>query len=124
MANILIVDDSMYMRKKINDIVTTAGHNVVGEAANGFEGIEKAREVKPDLITMDIIMPNVNDIDGGIQAVEVIAKECPDVKVIMVSSMGQQEFIVKAIDAGAKDFIVKPFESSKVVETIARVLKD
>ena len=123
MANILIVDDSMYMRKMISDIVTGAGHSVVGEAADGAEAVEKARDLKPDLITMDIIMPKVGDIEGGIDAVKGIAKELPDIKIVMVSAMGQQEFIIKAIDAGAKDFVVKPFDADKVTETIERVLK-
>ena len=104
--------------------MTKEGYDVVGEAANGFEAIEKARELKPEIITMDIIMPVIEGVDGGIAAVEVIRKELPDIKIVMVSAMGQQEFIVKAIDAGAKDFVVKPFDSENVIETLERVLKD
>jgi two-component system chemotaxis response regulator CheY len=118
MANILVVDDAAFMRLMVKDILTKGGHNVVGEAANGIEAIKQYKELKPDLVTMDITMPEME----GIEALKHIKKEDPTAKVIMCSAMGQQLMVVQAIQAGAKDFIVKPFQADRVLEAISRAL--
>ncbi|AJS59159.1 MULTISPECIES: response regulator [Paenibacillus] len=119
MANrILIVDDAAFMRMMIRDILTKNGFEVVGEAQDGAQAIEKFKEVRPDLITMDITMPEMD----GIAALKEIKKIDPSAKVIMCSAMGQQAMVIDAIQAGAKDFIVKPFQSDRVVEAINKTL--
>lgn len=119
MANrILIVDDAAFMRMMIRDILTKNGYEVVGEAQDGAQAIEKFKEVKPDLITMDITMPEMD----GITALKEIKKIDPNAKVIMCSAMGQQAMVIDAIQAGAKDFIVKPFQADRVIEAIKKTL--
>jgi two-component system chemotaxis response regulator CheY len=106
------------MRTMISDILGQAGFEVVGEAESGLQAVEKYRELKPDLVTMDIVMPDM----GGIEAVREICKTDPDAKILMCSAMGQQALVVEAIQAGAKDFVVKPFQPSRVLEAVQRVL--
>jgi two-component system chemotaxis response regulator CheY len=106
------------MRTMISDILSQAGFEVVGEAESGLQAVEKYRELKPDLVTMDIVMPDM----GGIEAVREICKTDPDAKILMCSAMGQQALGVEAIQAGAKDFVVKPFQPSRVLEAVQRVL--
>ncbi|MBP1904178.1 response regulator [Paenibacillus turicensis] len=119
MANrILIVDDAAFMRMMIRDILTKNGFEVVGEAQDGAQAVEKYKELHPDLITMDITMPEMD----GIAALKEIKKIEPSAKVIMCSAMGQQAMVIDAIQAGAKDFIVKPFQSDRVVEAINKTL--
>ncbi|NMO96168.1 response regulator [Paenibacillus lemnae] len=119
MANrILIVDDAAFMRMMIRDILTKNGFEVVGEAQDGAQAIEKFKELRPDLITMDITMPEMD----GIAALKEIKKSDPNAKVIMCSAMGQQAMVIDAIQAGAKDFIVKPFQSDRVIEAINKTL--
>ncbi|CAM4315475.1 MAG: response regulator [Paenibacillus macerans] len=119
MANrILIVDDAAFMRMMIRDILTKNGFEVVGEAQDGAQAIEKYKELHPDLITMDITMPEMD----GIAALKEIKKLDPNAKVIMCSAMGQQAMVIDAIQAGAKDFIVKPFQSDRVIEAINKTL--
>lgn len=119
MANrILIVDDAAFMRMMIRDILTKNGFEVVGEAQDGAQAIEKYKELRPDLITMDITMPEMD----GIAALKEIKKLDPNAKVIMCSAMGQQAMVIDAIQAGAKDFIVKPFQSDRVIEAINKTL--
>lgn len=119
MANrILIVDDAAFMRMMIRDILTKNGFEVVGEAQDGAQAVEKFKELHPDLITMDITMPEMD----GIAALKEIKKIEPNAKVIMCSAMGQQAMVIDAIQAGAKDFIVKPFQSDRVVEAINKTL--
>ncbi|MEF2965202.1 response regulator [Paenibacillus sp. M1] len=119
MANrILIVDDAAFMRMMIRDILTKNGFEVVGEAQDGAQAIEKFKELRPDLITMDITMPEMD----GIAALKEIKKQDPNAKVIMCSAMGQQAMVIDAIQAGAKDFIVKPFQSDRVIEAINKTL--
>ncbi|MCK5289133.1 MAG: response regulator [Candidatus Omnitrophica bacterium] len=120
---ILIVDDSPFMRRMLRDILEKEGYEVCGEAQNGKEAIDKYQELKPDIVTMDIVMPLVDNIDG-IAAVREIIKIDPNAKQIICSAMGQHILVVKAIQAGAKDFIVKPFQPSKVVETVVKVLDE
>ncbi|MCX7654645.1 MAG: chemotaxis protein CheY [Fervidobacterium sp.] len=119
MAKVLVVDDAAFMRMMLKDILTKAGHEVVGEAANGVEAVEKYKELKPDVVTMDITMPEMN----GIDAIKEIKKFDPNATVIVCSAMGQQAMVIEAIQAGAKDFIVKPFQASRVVEAVQKVLK-
>ncbi|ONN27214.1 chemotaxis protein CheY [Thermosipho affectus] len=114
---ILIVDDAAFMRMMLKDIITKAGHEVVGEAANGKEAVEKYKELKPDIVTMDITMPEMN----GIEAIKEIKKIDPNATVIVCSAMGQQAMVIEAIQAGAKDFIVKPFQAARVIEAIQKV---
>lgn len=115
---VLICDDAIFMRTMIGDILKQAGFNVVGEAETGLQAVEKYRELKPDLVTMDIVMPDM----GGIDAVREIVREDPDAKVLMCSAMGQQALVVEAIQAGARDFVVKPFQPSRVLEAVQRVI--
>ncbi|MFH1338551.1 MAG: response regulator [Candidatus Omnitrophota bacterium] len=121
MARVLIVDDALFMRKMLSDILKKEGIEVCGEAENGKEAVEKYQQLKPDLVTMDIVMPKMEEIDG-VAAVREIMKIDPQAKIIMVSAMGQHSLVVEAIQAGAKDFITKPFQPSRVIEAIKRVV--
>ena len=116
---VLIVDDAAFMRMLLKDIVTKAGYEVVGEASDGAEAVEKYKELKPDIVTMDITMPEMN----GIEATKKIMKIDPNANIIMCSAMGQQMMVVEAIQAGAKDFIVKPFQQGRVVEALSKISK-
>jgi two-component system, chemotaxis family, chemotaxis protein CheY len=118
MAKIVVVDDAKFMRMTLGNILTKANHEVIGEAENGEEAIELYRKLQPDLMTMDITMP----VKSGLDAMKEIKKEFPSAKVIMCSAMGQQKMVVEAIEAGAKDFIVKPFDEGRVLDAINRVL--
>lgn len=118
MARILIVDDAAFMRMMLKNILQKGGHEVVGEAENGLVAVEKYQILLPDLVTMDITMP----IMEGIEAVKQIRASDPNANVIMCSAMGQQTLIVQAIQAGAKDFVVKPFQEDRVLESIRKVL--
>ena len=116
--NILVVDDAAFMRMMIKDILTKNGYNVVGEAENGAKAIEKYAELKPDLVLMDITMPEVD----GIAALKKIKSLDPGAMVIMCSAMGQQAMVIEAIQSGAKDFIVKPFQADRVIEAVKKVV--
>ena len=116
--NILVVDDAAFMRMMIKDILTKNGYNVAGEAENGAKALEKYNEVKPDLVLMDITMPEVD----GIQALKNIKAADPNAKVILCSAMGQQAMVIESIQAGAKDFIVKPFQPDRVLEAVKKVV--
>lgn len=118
MAKILIVDDAAFMRMMIKNILIKEGYEVVGEAENGAQAVEKYKELNPDLVTMDITMPEMD----GISAVKEIMKINKGAKVVMCSAMGQQAMVIDAIQAGAKDFIVKPFQPDRVIEAISKVL--
>ncbi len=115
---VLICDDAIFMRTMIGDILTQAGFQIVGEAETGLQAVEKYRSLKPQLVTMDIVMPDM----GGIDAVREIVKEDPNAKILMCSAMGQQALVIEAIQAGARDFVVKPFQPSRVLEAVQRVL--
>lgn len=117
-GTVLICDDAIFMRTMIGDILRQAGFDVVGEAENGREAVEKYRELRPDFVTMDIVMPDM----GGIDAVREIVEEDPRARILMCSAMGQQALVIEAIQAGAKDFVVKPFQPSRVLEAVQRVL--
>lgn len=115
---ILIVDDAAFMRMMIKDVLTKNNYEVLGEAENGKKAIEKYQELNPDLVIMDITMPEVN----GIEAVKKIKEINPEARVVMCSAMGQQAMVIEAIQAGAKDFIVKPFQADRVVEAVKKAL--
>lgn len=115
---ILIVDDAAFMRMMIKEILTKNGFNVVGEAQDGAQAVEKYKELRPDLVTMDITMPEMD----GIAALKEIRAFDSNAKVIMCSAMGQQAMVIDAIQAGAKDFIVKPFQADRVIEAIKKTL--
>jgi len=114
----MIVDDAAFMRMMIKDILTKNGYEVVAEAADGAQAVEKYKELQPDLVTMDITMPEMD----GIAALKEIKKLNSNAKVIMCSAMGQQAMVIDAIQAGAKDFIVKPFQADRVLEAIGKTL--
>ena len=118
LRTVLICDDAVFMRTMLSDILTQAGFSVVGQAQTGQEAVSKFKELQPDLVTMDIVMPDM----GGIEAVKKIVEEYPDAKILMCSAMGQQSLVVEAIQAGARDFVVKPFQPSRVLEAVQRVL--
>ncbi|WP_068672387.1 response regulator [Oceanobacillus sp. Castelsardo] len=115
---VLIVDDAAFMRMMIKDILTKNGYEVVGEAQDGAQAVEKYKELSPDLVTMDITMPEMD----GITALKEIKQINPEAKIIMCSAMGQQAMVIDAIQAGAKDFIVKPFQADRVIEAIQKVI--
>lgn len=117
---VLIVDDAAFMRMMLKDILTNGGFSIVGESSNGKEALEAYESLHPDLVTMDITMPEMD----GIEAVRKLIKSHPDAKVVMVSAMGQEKLIVEAMEAGAKDFIVKPFQPAKVLETLMKSLNN
>ena len=116
--NILICDDAAFMRMMIKDILSKNGYNVAGEAENGAKAVEKYAEIKPDLVLMDITMPEMD----GIQALKKIKESDPSALVIMCSAMGQQAMVIESIQAGAKDFIVKPFQADRVIEAVKKVV--
>ena len=116
--NILICDDAAFMRMMIKDILTKNGYNIAGEAENGLKAVEKYNETKPDLVLMDITMPEMD----GIQALKQIRATDPSACVIMCSAMGQQAMVIEAIQSGAKDFIVKPFQAERVLEAVKKVV--
>jgi two-component system, chemotaxis family, chemotaxis protein CheY len=115
---VLICDDALFMRSMLADILKSAGFEVVGEAQTGTEAVKQYRALHPDLVTMDIVMPEM----GGIDAVRAIMKEFPQARILMCSAMGQQALVIEAIQAGARDFVVKPFQPSRVLEAVQRVL--
>jgi two-component system chemotaxis response regulator CheY len=117
-TRVLIVDDAAFMRMMVKDILSKNGYEIVGEAENGVKAVEKYQELKPDLTTMDITMPEMD----GITAVKEIKKIDPNAKVIMCSAMGQQAMVVEAIQAGARDFIVKPFQPDRVLEAVRKAV--
>lgn len=114
----LVVDDAIFMRTILKKMLEEAGYNVVGEAGNGAQAIEMAQKLQPDIITLDITMPEMD----GIKAIEQILKVSPNSKIIMCSAMGHQSKVVEAVKAGAKDFIVKPFEKNRVLQAIHNVI--
>ena len=118
MAGILVCDDAAFMRMMIKDILGKNGYTVAGEAENGQKAVEKYTELKPDLVLMDITMPEMD----GIQALKEIRKIDGSAKVIMCSAMGQETMVIDAIRSGAKDFIVKPFKPERVLKTVTSIV--
>ena len=117
-AKVLIVDDAAFMRMMLKDILTKNGYEVAGEAENGKVAVSMYQELKPDVTTMDITMPEMD----GISAVKEIKKANPGAKIVMVSAMGQQAMVIEAIQAGAADFIVKPFQPDRVLEALGKAI--
>ncbi|EHM09605.1 response regulator with CheY-like receiver, AAA-type ATPase, and DNA-binding domains [Thermanaerovibrio velox DSM 12556] len=117
-TRVLIVDDAAFMRMMLKDILTKNGFEVVGEAENGKVAVQMYTELKPDVVTMDITMPEMD----GLAAVKEIKQQDPNAKVVMVSAMGQQAMVIEAIRAGAADFIVKPFQPDRVLEALSKAL--
>jgi two-component system chemotaxis response regulator CheY len=115
---VLIVDDAAFMRMMIKDILSKNGYEIVGDAENGAIAISKYKDLMPDLVIMDITMPEVD----GVTAVKEIKKLNNDAKVIMCSAMGQQAMVIESIQAGARDFIVKPFQADRVIEAVKKVI--
>ncbi len=118
-ARVLIADDASFMRQMIREIIEAEGHEVVGEASDGDEVVEEFKRLHPDVVTMDIVMPKCS----GIDAVKGIMKENPSARVVMCSALGQETLVKEAMEAGARDFIVKPFKPDVVIATIDKVLE-
>lgn len=117
-ARILVVDDALFMRSMLRNIFVGSGFEVVGEAQNGIEAVEKYQQLTPDLVTMDIVMPEKNGLEALRQIVSLDSKA----KIIICSALGQESLIMEALEAGARDFIVKPFKPPKVIEVAQKVL--
>ena len=117
-VRVLVVDDAAFMRMMVKDILSKNGYEVVGETENGMKAVEKYQELKPDLTTMDITMPEMD----GITAVKEIKKIDANAKIVMCSAMGQQAMVIEAIQAGARDFIVKPFQADRVLEAVRKAV--
>ena len=114
---VMIVDDALFMRNMLKDIFVRGGHEVVAEAENGERAVALYQETRPDLVTMDIVMPQ----KSGIEALREIMTEDPEAQVVMVSALGQDTLVLEAVEAGARDFIVKPFKEEKVLELAQRI---
>ena len=118
MGRILVVDDTMFMRTLLKNILFSGSHDIVGEAENGEEAVEKYKSLKPDLVTMDVVMPKMN----GIEALKAIMAEDPSAKLVMCTAVGQEQMVKLAIKSGARGYIVKPFQAPKVLEEVNNVL--
>ncbi|MCW2920235.1 MAG: response regulator receiver protein [Thermoleophilia bacterium] len=118
MARVLVVDDAMFIRHIISDLLTQHGHEVVGEACNGIEAVERFCELRPDVTTLDIVMPEKD----GIAALREIMSEDPDAKVIMCSALKEKPMVLAALQAGACDYIIKPVKPERILEAVAKVL--
>ena len=119
MARVLVADDASFMRQMIREIVESEGFEVCGEASDGVEAVDEFKRLQPDVVTMDIVMP----LKSGIDAVRGIMALDPGACVVMCSALGQETLVTEAIQAGAKDFIVKPFKPDAVIETLKKVLE-
>lgn len=117
MVRVLIVDDSAFMRKLLKNILFSAGFDIAGEAENGKQALEMYAKLKPDLVTMDVVMPEMN----GIEALKEIKKMDPNAKVVMCSAVGQEQMVKAAIKLGARGYIIKPFQAPKVIEELKKV---
>lgn len=117
-VRILIVDDAIFMRSMLKDIFLKNNYEIAGEAENGREAVKKYKECQPDLTTMDIVMPEMN----GIEAVKEIIKIDPDAKILMCSALGQEALVTESIEAGAKDFIIKPFSPKMVLKVVNQII--
>jgi two-component system chemotaxis response regulator CheY len=118
MARVLVVDDAAFMRKMVTDALSKGGHEVVGEGANGEEAVTLYQELKPELTTLDITMPEKD----GLQALKDIISLDPDARIIMCSALGQESKVLEAVKAGAKDFVVKPFQPDRILDAAAKAV--
>ena len=114
---VLITDDTAFMRMTLRNVLEKNGYEVVGEAEDGYQAVEQYMLSKPDLVTMDITMPNMD----GITAIKKIMEKDPEAKIVVVSAMGQKALVIEALNSGAKDFIVKPFQADRIVEALQKV---
>ncbi len=119
MARVLVVDDALFMRKMVSDALIEGGHEVIGEAANGTEAVEQFQSLSPELMTLDITMPEKD----GLQALREIIALDPSALVVMCSALGQEAKIIESIKAGAKDFVVKPFKAARMLDAVANALR-
>jgi two-component system chemotaxis response regulator CheY len=118
MARVLVVDDAAFMRKVLSDALAKGGHDVVGEAANGVEAVARFQELQPDVVTLDITMPEKD----GLEALREILAADPAARVVMCSALGQESKVLESIKSGAKDFVVKPFQADRVLEALGKAL--
>ena len=118
MAKILVVDDATFMRKVIGDTLSKAGYSEIYEAVDGADAVEKYKELQPELVLMDIMMPNMD----GLEALKAIRASDGNANVVMCSAMGQETMVIDAIRSGAKDFIVKPFKGERIIKTITSIV--
>ena len=118
MARVLVVDDAAFMRKMVSDALTKGGHEVVGEAGNGSEAVERYQALKPEVTTLDITMPEKD----GLAALKEIIEIDPTARVIMCSALGQESKVLESIKLGARDFVVKPFQADRVLEAVGKAL--
>jgi two-component system chemotaxis response regulator CheY len=118
MARVLVVDDAAFMRKVVSDALTSGGHEVVGQAGNGDEAVERFQELRPELITLDITMPQKD----GLAALADIMAIDPGARVLMCSALGQESKVIESIKLGAKDFVVKPFQPTRLLEAVGKAL--
>ena len=116
---VLICDDAMFMRSVISSVLTSAGYEVVGEAATGDEAVARYTELRPDVVTMDLLMPGM----GGLDALKAIRATSPDARIVICPAMGQEPLIQQALNAGAAAFVVKPFKSEGLLEAVAKALR-
>ncbi len=114
---VLITDDTAFMRMTLRNVLEKNGYEIAGEAEDGQQAVERYEQFKPDLVTMDITMPNMD----GITAIKLIVEKNPDAKIVVVSAMGQKSLVIEALNSGAKDFIVKPFQPDRIVEALNKV---
>ncbi|MEA2034663.1 MAG: response regulator [Euryarchaeota archaeon] len=118
MGRILVVDDTMFMRTLLKNILFSGSHDIIGEAENGEDAVEQYKKLKPDLVTMDIVMPKMN----GIEALKAIKAFDPSAKVVMCTAVGQEQMVKLAIKTGARGYIIKPFQAPKVIEEVNNIL--
>jgi two-component system, chemotaxis family, chemotaxis protein CheY len=118
MARVLVVDDAAFMRKVVSDALASGGHEVVGEAGNGTEAVQRYQELSPELVTLDITMPEKD----GLEALREIISIDPGAKVLMCSALGQESKVIESIQKGAKDFVVKPFQPAQLLEAVGKAL--
>jgi two-component system chemotaxis response regulator CheY len=116
--SVLIVDDVAFVRKTLSEMLTAADYHVVGEAQDGVQAIEMFSRLRPDIVTMDIVMPKLSGIDATRQ----IMKKDKDARIVIITAIGQENFVMEAINVGARDYILKPFKSDEVLRTLERVL--
>jgi len=117
MKKVLVVDDAAFMRMAIKNILVKNGFEVIDEAVDGIDAVKKYKQLKPDIVTMDITMPDMN----GLEALKAIIAFDPEAKVVMVSAMGQEKLVLEAITSGAKSFVIKPYKEDHIIQTLNKI---